>query len=319
MYRPLTMVLVAMGWTTAALAQEQAVPRPNPMVPAGAWAASLKEHPRLLGPRAYLKGRVQQRPQDWQQIRQAQELPMLGVAHAVEGRTRQQVEPHIREAMKNIGRGVTDIHQDTWIWLTQVVMVYDQFHDLLTPQERRQIIDWINPHLEKFVCDEGAFHNSTLSKVHCYLRIAYGTWGENPRAKEFRDYALLKLYEGKLLPVLKEFGQGGGYTECGWYTRGSLWNLVEALELARRFEAYDGFARAPAFFYQRLAYEMLQPYPGRWLYGTERFACEGDGSEVYGGHTEYPRHTRMLLGQYFRGSELARYVANKRRRGSNAQ
>ncbi len=68
------------------------------------------------------------------------------------------------------------------------------------------MIDWMNPHLESFTDDESAFHNSTPSKMLCYLRIAYGTWGENPRAGDFRDHAILKLYEGKVVPVLREFG-----------------------------------------------------------------------------------------------------------------
>ncbi|MDH7571162.1 MAG: heparinase II/III family protein, partial [Armatimonadota bacterium] len=35
------------------------------------------------------------------------------------------------------------------------------------------------------------------------------------------------------------------------------------------------------------------------------------------GHREYPRHTRTVLAQYYRGSPLARAVMAKRRRGSN--
>jgi len=129
----------------------------------------------------------------------------------------------------------------------------------------------------------------------------------------------VKLYEGKIVPVLNEFGVGGGYTECGWYCRGSLWHFVQALELARRVEGYDGFQKAPRFYYQRLAYEMFQPYPGLWMYGAERFPVEGDGANTYGGHNEYPRHLRTVLAQYFRGSELAQAVANKKRRGSNPE
>jgi len=147
----------------------------------------------------------------------------------------------------------------------------------------------------------------------CYLRIAYATWGENPKAKEFRDYAIHRLYESRLLPVLQEFGDGGGWTECGWYQRHSLWDLAHALELARRVEGYDGFARVPRFFYQRLAYEMLQPYPENRPDGTERFAVEGDGSDRYWSGDEAPHLLRDLLAEYFRGSELARYVANKPR------
>ncbi|MFB3891795.1 MAG: heparinase II/III family protein [Phycisphaerae bacterium] len=133
--------------------------------------------------------------------------------------------------------------------------------------------------------------------------------GENPRAGEFRDYALKKLYERKVVPVLKTFGAGGGCTECGWYARHCLFPLAQAMELARRMEGYDGFAKAPAFFYQRLAYELYQPYPGLDSSGRERFAMEGDGRAAYSQAMEYPRLLRMMLAQYFRGSEMAGYEA----------
>ncbi len=293
------------------------IPTPAPRIPNGAWLNAMREHPRLLGPRAYLQAMARAKPQVYAEIRTKKSLLASGITHAVEGISRERINAFITAAMQNVQRGVTNVHQDTWIWLTDVALTYDFFFNEIAPQDRLRMIEWMNGHLAQYTTDEGAFHNSTLSKILCYLRIAYATWGENPQAKAFRDYALGKLYEGKVLPVLLEFGAGGGYTECGWYTRSSLWHLVQALELARRIEGYDGFQKASRFFYQRLAYEMLQPYPGLDEYGAEVYAVEGDGSGVYGGHREYPRHTRTILAQYFRGSELSRYVANKRRKGSN--
>lgn len=296
------------------------VPKPAPQTPNGGWKAVLRGRSRLLGPREFIKGLAKEKPQGYEEIKEStSSVYAAGIVHAVEGLPRERARAWIDAAMKHVDGGVTNAHQDTWIRLTDAALAFDLFHDHLSDAERRRVVDWMNAHLEKFTEDEGAFHNSTLSKVLCYLRIAYATWGENPRAKEFRDHAIVTLYEGKLVPVLNEFGTGGGFTECGWYTRGSLWHLVQALELARRVEGYDGFQKAPRFYYQRLAYEMLQPYPGLWTYGAERYACEGDGSIVYGGHNEYPRHTRTVLAQYFRGSELARAVASRRRKGSNPE
>lgn len=297
---------------------QTALPRPSPRIPNGAWKPILQGHPRLLGPKAFLRERAQSRPEAYKEVKADDSLLAVGIVHAVEGAEPSRIAPHLETAKQNVARGVTNVHQDTWIWLQDAALAYDLFHDQFSPDERRAIIDWMNGHLKVFTDDENAFHNSTLSKILTYLRIAYATWGENPRAKEFRDYALTKLYDGKVLPVLREFGAGGGFTEAGWYARGSLWNLAQALELARRVEGYDGFAKAPRFFYQRLAYEMFQPYPGLWTYGTERYSDEGDGSTVYGGHTEYPRHLRTLLASYYGGSPLARAVENKRRKGSNS-
>ncbi|MBW3625139.1 MAG: hypothetical protein KY468_17215 [Armatimonadetes bacterium] len=291
---------------------------PRPRIENGAWKPVLQAHPRLLGPKAFLRERARSRPEAYKEIQADDSLLAVGIVHAVEGADPSRIAPHLKTARQNVARGVTNNHQDTWIWLQDAALAYDLFHDQFSPDERRAMVEWMNGHLTRFTDDENAFHNSTLSKILTYLRIAYATWGENPRAKEFRDYALTKLYEGKVLPVLREFGAGGGFTEAGWYARGSLWNLVQALEMARRVEGYDGFAKAPRFFYQRLAYEMFQPYPGLWTYGTERFSDEGDGSTVYGGHTEYPRHLRTVLASYYRGSDLARAVENKRRKGSNS-
>ncbi|MDH7570738.1 MAG: hypothetical protein QHJ73_14250, partial [Armatimonadota bacterium] len=247
-----------------------------------------REHPRLLGPRAHLRNLAAQKPEAYREIRASNALLAAGITHAVEGLSRERVAPLIAAAQRHLAAGPTNRHQDTWIALNEVALTYDLFHDLLTAEERTAMVEWLNAHLGFYTADESAFHNSTLSKILCYLRVGYATWGENPRAKEFRDEALVRLYEQKVLPVLLQFGDGGGYTECGWYTRGSLWHLVQALELARRVEGYDGFAKAPRFFYQRLAYEMFQPYPGLGEYGSERYAVEGDGANTYGGHREYP-------------------------------
>jgi hypothetical protein len=295
----------------------QDIPKAAPRVATGAWADALRQRPRLLGPKAHLASLSRARPEVYKEIAGSEALVPRGIVRAVEGLPGDKARPLIDAALKHVRAGPTNRHQDTWIALTDAALTYDLFFDEIAAADRASIVEWMNAHLGVYTDDENAFHNSTLSKILCYLRIAYATWGENPKAREFRDYAIVKLYEGKVVPVLLEFGAGGGFTEGGWYARGSLWHLVQALELARRLEKYDGFQKAPRFFYQRLAYEMFQPYPGLWTYGAERYPMEGDGAIVYGGHNEYPRHLRTVLAQYFRGSELARAVMNRRRRGSN--
>jgi heparin/heparan-sulfate lyase len=292
------------------------IPKPNPVIPTGAWAPYLKVHPRLYGSKEFLQNLAKENST----LARGGTDTLLGasIAHIVSDLPKDEAEKHIQAAMKNVNAGVTNVHQDTWIALSDAALTFDSFYEHITPADRKKMIEWFNGHLGKFTTDENAFHNSTLSKIFCYLRVAYATSGDNPRAKEFRDYALLRLYEGKVVPILRELGAGGGFTECGWYTRGSLWNLVQGLEMARRFEKYDGYALAPQFFYQRMAYELHQSYPGTWRSGTERYAVEGDGANTYSIATEYPRFTRNVLAQYFRGSDLAGYVAAKNRSGSNA-
>jgi hypothetical protein len=298
------------------------VPPAAPSLVNGAWSEVLKAgHPRLLGPRRHLRTLAQDKAQMYNEIKSADSVRdsifAAGIAHAVEPKvlSREQIAPYIETAMRHTQRGPTNVHQDSWIWMQDVVLAYDFFYSELTAEQRQAMIGWLNQQLDSFKDDENAFHNSIMPKILTYLRIAYATWGENPQAQAFRDYAINKLYQDRVLPVLQTFGAGGGTTEAGWYARGALWYLIQALELARRVEGYDGFARASQFFYQRLAYEMFQSYPGQWIYGSERYPVEGDGSYLYGGHSEAGRHTRMILAQYFRGTELSRYAANLLRRG----
>jgi hypothetical protein len=293
-------------------------PVPRPLIANGSWSYALREHPRLLGTRSHLRSLAAAKTEVWEEIRSMNSLIATGVVHAVEGVAEDRIRPLIAQAMENVARGATNVHQDTWIWLEQVILTYDFFHESISCEDREAMIIWMNAHLDSFTDDENAFHNSTLSKILCYLRIAYGTWGENPAAEDFRAHALERLYEGRIVPVLREFGAEGGFTECGWYCRHCLWHLVQAFELARRLDGYDGYRAAPEFFYRRMAYEMLQPYPGLLPNGSERYAGEGDGNYRYSNNMEFPRLMRTVIAQYFRGSELSRYVASRRRRGSNA-
>jgi len=243
------------------------------------------------------------------QLREGRGIMTEAIVHAVEGLGEPRIRNHVDKALSAVTCGVTNLHQDTWLRLQHATFTLDFFDDHIDPAGRDAIIEWINAHLATYTDDENPFHNSTLSKILCYLRIAYATRGDNPRWKDFRDYALVKLYEDRTVPVLNTFGAGGGFTECGWYCRHSVLNLVEAMELARRVEGYDGFARAPRFYYQRMAYELHQPYPKRLPGGGHRYSCEGDGSMLYGSFMEYPRILRRMLAQHFRGSELARLTA----------
>ena len=290
-----------------------AIPVPAPRIANGAWASALESHPRLLGPRGFIQERARKYPELYGDLKRSDQLLARGIVHAVEGTGEDGIRELIAKALENVDRGASNVHQDTWIWLTNVALTYDLFHDHIFPEDRQRMIEWINPHLETYTDDEGAFHNSTPSKALCYLRIAYATWGENPKAQAFRDHAIKHLYEARMMPVLQELGDGGGWTECGWYQRHSVWHCAEALELARRIEGYDGFQKAARFWYQRMACEMHQPYPRPRPDGTEEFAVEGDGSDRYWSGDESPHLLRDLMAEYFRGSELSRYIANRRR------
>ena len=289
-------------------------PSPAPRIAAGSWNHLLNVRPRLLGPAESQRRQAKARPDLYAIVKTQDTLLSSGVVHVVEGLPPERVGTFIEHALEHVARGPTNIHQDTWIWLDTVAAVYDLFFDRIAPVDRQRMIDWLNPHIEVFKDDENAFHNSTFAKIRTYLRIAYATWGENPSAKAFRDYAIEFLYRQRVVPTLRAFGAGGGHTECGWYCRGSIWCMVEALELARRIEGYDGYQECPSFFYHRMAYNLLETYPGTWMDGMERYSCEGDGHNQYSQAMEFPRITRTVLAEYFRGSELSKYVSARRRK-----
>ncbi len=296
----------------------EVIPSPAPRIATGSWNHLLKVRPRLLGEADLLRRQAKARPELYAIVKAQDTLLSAGVVHIVEGLPAERAAKLIESAMAHIARGVTNVHQDTWIWMDTVAMVYDLFFDRIAPADRQRMIDWLNPHMDVFKDDENAFHNSTFAKIRTYLRIAYSTWAENPASKAFRDYAIEYLYRGRIVPALKALGAGGGTAECGWYARGSLWCLVEGLELARRIEGYDGFQECPAFFYHRMAYNLLETYPGTWMDGMERYSCEGDGHNQYSQAMEFPRITRIVLAEYFHGSELSKYVsAGRRKPGKN--
>jgi len=313
-------------------------PEIAPRIPAGAWSQLLKDdpvHPRLIGPKEHLKNLSAERKSLYDEIKKeinsanvafSNHIVWAGIQYAVEKAETglYSINDYIAEADKYIAEylaeGPKNEHVKSWLKLEHVARTFDFFYDRISPEKRKAMIDYANGQLGYYKTDELGLSSvaNIGSKIRSYLWVAYATWGENPKAKIFRDYALINLYEGKLVPVLNQIGQGGGLPDGGSYNRDGMAALVEALELARRIEGYDGFAKAPKFFYQRLAYELLQPYPGLiplGKYFLEAYGEEGDGAY---GTNDAPRISRSMIAQYFRGSTLAGYIASKARGASYA-
>ena len=97
------------------------VPDPAPFIPSGAWAGALDQHPRLLGPPEHLKTLARTKPEAYRALRQGESMLAVGIVRAVEGVDEERVQRFLDRAERNITRGTTNIHQDTWIWLTNMV------------------------------------------------------------------------------------------------------------------------------------------------------------------------------------------------------
>jgi len=145
--KTLSVTLVAILATTAgpanqAVASQTAeIPKPAPLIASGAWAGVLKEHPRLLGPRAHLQALAKAKPDIYKLTRTENTLLAVGVTHAAEGVARERVEPFIHDAMQHVNRGVTDVHQDTWIALASVAQTFNEKQSNLTPLANRWRIE----------------------------------------------------------------------------------------------------------------------------------------------------------------------------------
>lgn len=158
------------------LAAPAKVPDPTPRLPDGAWRDALRQRSRLLGPREGLRELARARPDAYRVVTGIDDtLLARGVVHAVDGLTAAQLEPWLKRARAHVRRGPGNVHQDTWLAMQEVALTYDLLHDAIPEAERRAWVDFLNGHLGVFTEDEGAFHNSTLSKILTYLQVAWAT------------------------------------------------------------------------------------------------------------------------------------------------
>ncbi|MEI7904510.1 MAG: hypothetical protein WCI43_03730, partial [Candidatus Firestonebacteria bacterium] len=185
--------LLSMACIFQAFSQE--IPAANPIVKTGGWSAILGTHPVLFGSKERLRALAKENPEAYGEIRKEKELMFLCITQAVEGLKKDKIESVIAQIMKKVDAGASNKHQDTWTDLTDAALVYDYFYEEIPAEKRKKIVDWMNAVFEGYTDDENFFHNSTLSKILTYLRIAYATWKDNPKAKDFRNKALVQLYE----------------------------------------------------------------------------------------------------------------------------
>ena len=108
-------------------------------------SGALRQHPRLLGPPGFVKERVKKYPQLYQEIKQSDQLLARGIVHALEGIEEEEIRKLVARARRQLERGITDEHQDTWIWLTSVALTYDLFHGHISADDRAKMIAWMNP------------------------------------------------------------------------------------------------------------------------------------------------------------------------------
>ncbi|MCL2710576.1 MAG: heparinase II/III-family protein [Planctomycetaceae bacterium] len=290
----LVILLIASHTTALTAAQRHAVPR---------------EHPRLFGTAAELKMLAQQRPQDYQRMKEVAQNPRsddyarmvsISLVNAVEpdaALARQAVDL----AMKRINAPIVTGHAPFGSVLAECAIVYDYCYAQWTPEERAKFIDYFNRTVATNVDEEThVFHNGWYGyKNWGYGLAAYATYYDNPESPKLLQ-AIEKEFIERAAPALELSGDGGGFAE-GYYINYWIYEWTVFCNVALRCEGVDYFAMAPKFFAHRAIAGMFEMYPGIGVYGSRRPIPMGDGGgRNFGGDRDKTLNARRILMSHYR-------------------
>jgi hypothetical protein len=281
-----------------------------------------RNHPRLFGTDAQLKQMALQKPKLWQSVIANVDvdsiLPLkirtLGFAYQVTG-DKKKAQKAIELAKEVIRKGITTEHVEFETRLWPVAECYDLCFTLLTKQDRKEFIDYVNamfdanknPGVDSYV---GPFHNTQLRRIMAFGLAGYATFPENPRAEEIVHH-VKKVELGEiLLPALKVFGDGGGWYEGRGYDVLCLFELLTFCDVAKRVENFDLMGgELKKYFEGKCLHEMFANYPGWWKdYRARRWAVQGDGHDSYAGFCELNRACRHMLINAMKDTPAGQYL-----------
>ena len=276
-----------------------------------------REHPRLLGSRAHLKGLAHERPEAYGRTvavareRKADDhakMISMALVAAIEGDSglaRRAVDM----AMTYVGRPVKKGHTPFGSDMARCAVVYDLCHDAWTADERAAFHRYVNETVDANERSEThVFHNGWYGYKWWGIGVAcYATYYENPRARDILAH-LEREYEERAAPALALAGAGGGWAE-GYYIHYWLYEWLFFCEVARHSEGTDYFDLAPAFYRHRAVASMFEMYPGIREYGSRRPIPMGDGGgRVFGGDRDKALSARRILVNRFRDDPAYRVV-----------
>lgn len=205
------------------------------------------------------------------------------------------------------------------VFLGAVAHFYDWGYTQLSPDERRDVVAWLN--------DAAAFAHLKNADARLYMRndgasvtqglaaAAYATLGENPQG----DQLLVWFRErwDQTLKGLDIIGKGGATGEGNAYgTAPTASGIITSANIAYYAAGEDLFPNHP-FFRQRLLYDAFAAYPdtiggpeGTVKYpatapSVEQASIAGDGRRAISWHSRNLRRNGLTLSRRFAGTEEA--------------
>ncbi len=302
---------------------------------AGAQLPVRSYHPRIwLTPQklALLKSRAQAGTSQWTRLvnhldnsgswyrettlAMSASLAYLCLADTDPARAQGYADLAIQKAFTVIGRGVPQDLDTYKVSVTGVAVTFDWLYDVLTTQQKQQIISFVNQAYDDMAeWYEFAWMNYNYDIMMITGISGYATYGDNTRAQELIDY--IRDYRwGFTKPALDFTGRGGGWAEENGYAMEITSRLVRWMAAVKSATGEDLF-RSIDFVHDRLLYEMLSMYPGAWDYYGQYYHGHipaGDGRQGIG-PWQYARIGRLITIEAMPNTDFAKYAQSWAKRG----
>jgi hypothetical protein len=205
-------------------------------------------------------------------------------------------------------------------FIAQVALLYDWGYRQLAPDQKRDLIGWLNAACAYSYLRNAAAHayfrNDGAAVAYGLAAAAYATLGENPEGMKLLGW--FRNYWDEILKALDIMGKGGAAAEGNAYgTAPTASDFIRAANLVFYATGEDLFV-SHVWFRQRLLYDAFASYPGTIggpgspiKYGypggmLEQASVGGDGRRGASWHSVNLRPNGLILSRRFAGTEEAR-------------
>jgi hypothetical protein len=204
--------------------------------------------------------------------------------------------------------------------IAQMALVYDWGYGRLTPEQRQDLIGWLNDAVAyEYLENRPAhsyFRNDGASATYGLAAAVYATLGENPEAA--KQLAWFRSTWKEILKALDIIGKGGASGEGNAYGAApTASSLIRTANLVYYASGEDLFV-SHVWFKQRLLYDAFAAYPGTiggpgsavpdgWPGNpiVEQASIGGDGRRGASWHSANLRPNGLILSRRFAGTQEA--------------
>jgi hypothetical protein len=204
------------------------------------------------------------------------------------------------------------------VLLGVIAHFYDWTYSQLSPEQRQDLIEWLNATatFEWLDCPEAHLYmrNDGASVLQGLAAAAFATEGENPKGEQLM--AWFREHWGETMKALDIIGKGGASGEGNAYgTSPTAQGIITAANIAYTAAGEDLFTAHP-FFRERLLYDAFAAYPDTIggptdpvkfpdLPLVEQASIGGDGRRGASWHNRDTRRNGLVLSRRFAGTEEA--------------